>query len=468
MLTTPSFFVPLFPKAIIYIMEFKDLIKIERELTGMTQEALAERLNAKYQTSITPRVINIIESKGVIADANLRNVLLDDFYKLNLDRERKILAFAYNLADYLTDRKVSVDIPELFSFTCRDELIQYVNDRLMESKKVKKKGDFMLDLMGSNAQDSLEKNLQNFIKVELDYISDEIELADTSLTDVQDIKLNDSAKLVFYIVYYHFLLSEKKKSKKEKSFISKADIHKPGFEEVFRLYYPNDDIDDINKLSETLKGKVITNINNRTSFAFTLFETDILDFMLNVMRSTMDIWPEEIKDEEYRTWYELFNKLEEAIRDIESQYENKKDIDYNSENWKWLAQCAYQISLPQNRISIKDMFSMYYMIYQACVPSIIIVNRISEQLKEKKYFSLDKLKNTAEQSIEKEDQGSNKLKETAEQLVKDLNEKYEKYKGNFTEDQFYEFVYQQKYLFQLYKKHNTLHFYFERLKNIQQ
>ena len=110
---------------------------MERELTGMTQEALAERLNVKYHTSITPRIINIIESKGVIADANLRNVLLDDFYKLNLDRERKILAFAYNLADYLTDRKVSVDIPKLFSFTCRDELIQYVNDRLMESKKVK-------------------------------------------------------------------------------------------------------------------------------------------------------------------------------------------------------------------------------------------------------------------------------------------------------------------------------------------
>lgn len=449
-------------------MEFKDLIKIERELTGMTQEALAERLNVKYHTSITPRVINIIESKGVIADANLRNVLLDDFYKLNLDKERKILAFAYNLADYLTDRKVPLDpvdnIVKLFSFTCREELIQYVKDLLMESKKVKKKGDFMLDMMGSSTQDSLEKNLQNFIKIELDYISDEIELADVSLTDVQDIKLNDSAKLVFYITYYHFLLSEKKKSKKEKSFISKADIHKPGFEEVFRLYYPNDDIDDIDKLSETLKGKVITNINNRISIAYTLFASKILDFMLNVVQSTMDILPEDAKNEEYENLCDLFDKLKEAILYINSQNKKNEKIDYNSENWKLLAQCAYQFSLPQNRISIKDMFSMYYMIYQACFPSIIIVNRIFEQLKEKKYFSSDKLKNTAEQSIEKEDAGSNKLKETAEQLVKDLNEKYEKYKGNFTGDQFEEFVYQQKYLFQLYKKHNTLHFYFEKLK----
>ena len=454
-------------------MEFKDLIKMERELTGTTQEALAERLNEKYHTSITPRIINTIESKGVIADANLRNVLLEDFYMLDIEREGKILTFAYNLADYITDRKVKIDLRKLFSFTCKDELIQYIDSLFQESKKDKKNGSFLLDVI----EDSIRDRLNEFIRTELDDISDEIEVVFMFSSNIHDTKLNDSAKLVLYIAYYYILLREKKKSKKEKNLISKDDFDKPGFKEIFYLCYPKGDIDklDIDKLSETSKGRVITYINNRISCLCSIVfggedkkDKDFVKFFLEILTDFVDIFPQKIEGIPENEVKEILGNLYRAKTLLESVLNvDFKRIDYENESFKLIVEAASKSNV-QNSFSAKDMLNFYYSIYQAQTPSIVMVNKISEQLIEKKYFSLDKLKNTAEQSIEKEDQGSNKLKETAEQLVKDLNEKYEKYKGNFTEDQFYEFVYQQKYLFQLYKKHNTLHFYFERLKNIQQ
>ena len=65
-------------------MELKDLIKAERELTGVTQEGFAKWMNEKYKDyqlpQLTQRMINIIESSGTISDSNLRNIFLNDFY----------------------------------------------------------------------------------------------------------------------------------------------------------------------------------------------------------------------------------------------------------------------------------------------------------------------------------------------------------------------------------------------------
>ena len=210
---------------------------------------------------------------------------------------------------------MKINVKELFSFTCKKELIQYIEGK---EKKVK-------ELFNSIANSPFLKKKQEkdikFIKAvikELYYSSDEVSIQFSS----DNLNLNDTAKWIFYIVYYYLLLANKKGDKKD--YIKKSDEQQVGFKEVFNLFYPTDDYD---KVSEKVKGKIITYINNRASLFISIFKSDAMSFFFDSFIGIKEIIPSDGEYEELLRVIERMEVLQRVVglfKDIDLS-KNKKD-----------------------------------------------------------------------------------------------------------------------------------------------
>ena len=431
-------------------MELKDLIKAERELTGVTQEGFAKWMNEKYKDyqlpQLTQRMINIIESSGTISDSNLRNIFLNDFYFVNIENEKKIHSLAYGFANILADlnvfadskvfanreelkilkKQVEINVKELFSFTCKEELIQYIEGK---EKKVK-------ELFNSIANSPFLKKKQEkdikFIKAvikELYYSSDEVSIQFSS----DNLNLNDTAKWIFYIVYYYLLLANKKGDKKD--YIKKSDEQQVGFKEVFNLFYPTDDYD---KVSEKVKGKIITYINNRASLFISIFKSDAMSFFFDSFIGIKEIIP---SDGEYEELLRVIERMEvlQRVVGLFKDIDLSKNKNYKSDSVYELFEYVSKLSIDPNLYSIKDFILQCYSCFHLqMLPSKYMIDYLIDRIKEKNYFE------------------SKELKNIVERINSDLQLKYENNKGNFTKSLFDDFFEKQRKLFLLYKKYNYM------------
>ena len=431
-------------------MELKDLIKVERELTGVTQEGFAKWMNEKYKDyqlpQLTQRMINIIESSGTISDSNLRNIFLNDFYFVNIENEKKIHSLAYGFANILADlnvfadskvfanreelkilkKQVEINVKELFSFTCKEELIQYIEGK---EKKVK-------ELFNSIANSPFLKKKQEkdikFIKAvikELYYSSDEVSIQFSS----DNLNLNDTAKWIFYIVYYYLLLANKKGDKKD--YIKKSDEQQVGFKEVFNLFYPTDDYD---KVSEKVKGKIITYINNRASLFISIFKSDAMSFFFDSFIGIKEIIP---SDGEYEELLRVIERMEvlQRVVGLFKDIDLSKNKNYESDSVYELFEYVSKLSIDPNLYSIKDFILQCYSCFHLqMLPSKYMIDYLIDRIKEKNYFK------------------SEELERIVESINSDLQLKYENNKGNFTKSLFDDFFEKQRKLFLLYKKYNYM------------
>ena len=446
-------------------MELKDLIKAERELTGVTQEGFAKWMNEKYKDyqlpQLTQRMINIIESSGTISDSNLRNIFLNDFYFVNIENEKKIVSLAYRFADIITDiEKVGnswpdstpkepdtskeqkqikiINVEELFSFTCRKELIQYIErkeediDNLEKSFNSKVNSPF-LKLKQKKDTEFINKIRKEIleIKKEIFYSSDEVSIQFSS--DHFTLNLNDTAKWIFYIAYYYLLLANKKGDKKD--YIRKKDEQQVGFKEVFSLFYPTDNYD---KVSEKVKGKIIAYINNRASLFISIFKSDAMSFFFDSFIGIKEIIP---SDGEYEELLRVIERMEllQRVVGLFKDIDLSKNKNYESDSVYELFEYVSKLSIDPNLYSIKDFILQCYSCFHLqMLPSKYMIDYLIDRIKEKNYFE------------------SKELKNIVERINSDLQLKYENNKGNFTKSLFDDFFEKQRKLFLLYKKYNYM------------
>lgn len=398
-------------------MELKDLIKAERELTGVTQKGFAEYMNEKYkrnEINLSKRIVNIIESSGTISDPKLRIAFLNDFCFVDVEREERILSNAYEFADIVVGQKIKIKTKELFSFTCKKELCKYIENIMQSSSK------------------QLKKKVK-YLTWEIDEdFSDEVSLKPASGLSL--VSLNDTAKLIFYIVYYYFLLENKQKEKKEKISIKRSELDKPGAKKVYERFDLTDGV------NEREKGKRFSLINNRISLLESLINDEAMKFLSDVMKKATETFPSNCEDEEIKYMYKVLNDTSNIILSFEKtnfeklNYEDDKDLD---NVFKYLKEFGIsdQITI---KLVLLYCYSSFHNTY--LVVSKPVIDNLINRIREKKYFN------------------STILESTVENIASDLNKKYDENKGNFTVDLFFEFAKQQKRLYQLYAKYNYIAF----------
>ena len=419
-------------------MRIEELIKKERELTRMTQSLftnlLIKRCHSQIEDKIklTPRILNFIENTGTVADSNLRNVFLNDFYFVDIDREKRMHSFAYEFADCITNRKKTeedINVKELFSFTRKEELFLFIIDSFQKQTN----GDLIGKMITKNS-------IERYIEKELSDISDEISMkyVENPSSNKPSVSLNDSAKLVFYIVYYQILLAHEKKDTKEKTFIPKDYLSNPDFKKIVALFTNEDDFD---AKTEKVKGKMIKNINERISLAIFFRENkSIKDFLKTWKEDIIQLMP--IKDiihntdqiETNYTYYQILKDFEKV---------NLKDIDYEDKNLHSIFERISQI----NSFSIKDILLLCYATYQCQYPSMTMVKELDAQIKNLR-------------AIMREDYqlDSPQVEEKVSNIVEELESMYEKHKGEFTLELYSNFYKKQQFLFQLYNEYDYMGF----------
>ena len=409
-------------------MRIEELIKKERELTGMTQSLFTNLLIKRYHSHIedsiklTPRILNFIENTGTVADSNLRNVFLNDFYFVDIDREERMHSFAYKFADYITNGKETeedINVEELFSFTRKEELFLFI----IESFQKQTNGSIIEKMMTKNS-------IEQFIEKELFDISDGISMkyVERPLSNKPSASLNDSAKLVFYIVYYQILLAHKKKDTKEKTFITKEDYSTPGFKEVAALFTNEDDFDT---KTEKVKGKMIKSINERISLvAYFMENKSIKNFFKTWEEDILPLVPITDIINSTKTNYQILNDFSKV---------DLNHIDYEDEKFKNISQA--------NSFSIKDILLQCYAMYQCQYPSMTMVKELDAKIKNLR-------------AIMREDYqlDSPQLEEVTSNIVKELESMYEKNKGEFTLELYSNFYKKQQFLFQLYREYDYMGF----------
>ena len=431
-------------------MEFDELIKKERELTGMTQSLFAEITNSKYKEygiNLTSKTINTIEHTGTIGDVKLRNVFLYDFYFIDIEREKEILSFAYKFVDYITNRRnakekeTSFDLKELFSYTRKEELYDFIITR------------FENQTTGNTLEEQIEKkSIKDRMDEIMPNIADEISLkyVETKYSNTQSgISLNDSAKLVFYIAYYLILLTHKKKDIKEKTIIRKEHFSAPGFKEAIVPFTNEDDFDT---KTGKVKGKMIKSINERFSLMDYLFKNESIKYFYNTWeKDIIPLMP--IKDtakniETDDPYYQLFNDLKKV---------DLKNIDYENENIR----SAFKNIYKTNPFSTKSTLLQCYAMYQYQYPSMTMVKELDAKIKEldAKIKELDaKIKNVRKKKQDDYQLDSPRLEEVVSNIVEELESMYEKYKGEFTLELYSNFYKKQQFLFQLYREYDYMGF----------
>lgn len=420
-------------------MEFDELIRTERELTGVTQSLFAENTNKKYGMygiNLTPRMINTIEHSGSIFDEKLRNVFLNHFYFIDIEREKQLLSFAYMFADYTTNKKRTdnkkdaslenvVDVKKLFSFTRKEELFPFIIDSIEERPT----GNILEKMV-------TKESIQKYIEEDLADISDEINLKYVNVTNSNGwlgLILNDSAKLVFYIAYYQLLLSHKKKDEKDKILIKGNDCLDPDFKEVIAPFINKDDFDE---KTGKVKGKILKSINKRISLFMHIFENEGVSSSLLNWKDVVELLPTndiEIPD---------FSSLCEEIKKIKKI--NFKNIDYNDETSRRIIKQISELGL----FSIKDILLQCYALYQYQYPSMKLVEDLNKKIK-----VCEELDNSRYQF--------SALKSKALEIVKSLKLMYEENRGKFTLELFGQFLKKQQLLFQLYRKYEYIVFNLE-------
>ena len=413
-------------------MRIEELIKKERELTGIKQSLFTNLLIKRHYSQIenkiklTPRILNFIENTGTVADNNLRNVFLNDFYFIDIEREERMHSFAYKFADYITNGKEAekdINVKELFSFTRKEELFLFI----IESFQKKTNGSILSEMV-------TKYSIQQFIEKELSDISDEISMkyVESPSSNKPSVSLNDSAKLVFYIVYYQILLAHEKKDTKEKTFITKDDFSSPDFKEIVALFTNEDDFD---AKTEKVKGKMIKNINERISLATYFMENkSIKDFFKTWKEDIIQLMP--IKDIINNIdQIETNNAYSQLLKDFEKV--NLKDIDYENKNLRAIFERISQI----NSFSIKDILLQCYAMYQCQYPSMTMVKELDVKIKNLR-------------AIMREDYqfDSPQIEEKVANIVEELESMYEKHKGEFTLELYSKFYKKQQPLFQIYKE----------------
>lgn len=420
------------------IMRIEELIKKERELTEMTQSLFTNLLIKRHCSQIedkiklTPRILNFIENTGTVADSNLRNVFLNDFYFVDIDREERMHSFAYEFADYITNGKKTeedINVKELFSFTRKEELFLFI----IESFQKQTNGKIIGKMMTKNS-------IAQFIEKELSAISDEISMkyVESPSSNKLLASLNDSAKLVFYIVYYQILLAHKKKDTKEKTFITKDDFSTPGFKEAIAPFTNENDFDT---KTEKVKGKMIKSINERISLAAYFLENkSIKDFFKTWEKDIIQFMP--IKD--------LVNNIDQIetndtysqlLKDFEKV--NLKDINYEDKNLRLIFERTSQIY----SFSIKNILLQCYAMYQCQYPSMTMVKELSTKIKDLRTMMREDYQFDSPQ-----------LKDVTSNIVEELESMYEKHKGEFTLELYSNFYKKQQFLFQLYKEYDYMGF----------
>ena len=416
-------------------MEFDELIKTERELTGVTQSLFSENTNKKYGmygVNLTPRMINTIEHSGSIFDEKLRNVFLNHFYFIDIEREKQLLSFAYMFADYTTNKKrtgnkkgtsseIVVDVKELFSFTRKEELFLFIIDSIEERSN----GNILEKMV-------TKESIQKYIEEDLADISDEISLKYVNITNSngwQGLVLNDSAKLVFYIAYYQLLLSHKKKNEKDKILIKGNDCLDPEVKEAIAPFTNEDDFDE---KTGKVKGKILKSINKRISLFMYIFENGGISDSLSNWQDVKELLPDDVDIPD-------FSQLCEEIKKID--FEN---IDYNDKTSRWVIEQISELGL----FSIKDILLQCYSLYQYQYPSMKLVEDLNKKIKDLKI---------SERTDDARHEFS-ALESVVSDIVKKLRSMYEENKGKFTLEQFGEFLTNQRFLFQLYRKYEYAEF----------
>ena len=179
-------------------MEINQIILKYRNYTGITQGIFIDEIKRNSGINISLGTLNGIEHTGSVADKTLESYFLNRFYLNEIDLDKEIIDYSHKIASYCVENEKELDIESLFSFTRIEEFALFLEELGEE---------FINNFIGLH-------KLPTNIEVSEDFYN----------KNERKIHLNQTAKYIYYIVYWYILLSHKEKKVLEKEKCSSEEL----------------------------------------------------------------------------------------------------------------------------------------------------------------------------------------------------------------------------------------------------
>ena len=179
-------------------MEINQIILKYRNYTGITQGIFIDEIKRNSGINISLGTLNGIEHTGSVADKTLESYFLNRFYLNEIDLDKEIIDYSHKIASYCVENEKELGIESLFSFTRIEEFALFLEELGEE---------FINNFIGLH-------KLPTNIEVSEDFYN----------KNERKIHLNQTAKYIYYIVYWYILLSHKEKKVLEKEKCSSEEL----------------------------------------------------------------------------------------------------------------------------------------------------------------------------------------------------------------------------------------------------
>lgn len=326
-------------------MQINDLLKEYRRLTGITQSILIDQIKKDSGINVSLGTLNGIEHTGSIADYSLETYLYSRFYINDIKSDKEIIGCTYKIASYCVQNNINIDIEKLFSFTRKEELAYYL--------------------------EKLDNNILEYLYCSSS-LSNIIEVSECGNNE-KPIYLNQTAKSIYYIVYWYILLSHKEIEIFKTENISKKELNQ--IAEVFGYK-------EYATTSGQARGKINKAINKRLSLILHISSFDAIikysnfctnaindesnSFLKKILNSNI----EELTLNELKKCIELSSNLELILQVCYAFYQGIfffENLDYVNDfinnKFKYISDSDEYKSLKPITDSLIQDYNEYYELY---------------------------------------------------------------------------------------------------------
>lgn len=379
----------------------KELFRTYRDITHSTQGLLAEQLRARMPQEEPNKedagntnnkekakslkgkfkdvgIVNNIEQGKSLKDNTLYNAILKRFFFIDTEKEMSIIEDARELANDLIVGNVDLDIKEIFGYNSTFELAMYLSDHVEKYSK-----------------NYVDKLLLEFVPV----IS--LDLYEYKTTTPQRLmelfSMNETAKFLFYTVFFYLLMSYKPNEKSQ--YFSKEDTRQTDFNGIAKAF--GHDWEDLK--TEQIRSRVLKSINEYMGLYNHLHKNEYIKEYFNLY------------DENEETFEKTFNSLTKGDDNLREIADLVNGFNKNEKNPQFAEKAMRFIA--ELEINVANMY-MYYQGY-CLIPNLKYFDDMEGKIRNlalSTYFDESEIKEEDKKTIE------NHLNLTKKILLKLLEE----------------------------------------------